>query len=83
LGLSDDAQPSIEVEEDANESVEVDEEDELSSDQIRANRKFNSIATIEALRLKPSSLSMYAGSSMKNGCYVDCETYTIFRLGIT
>jgi hypothetical protein len=43
--------------EDAQESLEVDEEDELSTDQIRVSRKVNSIATIEALRLKPSSLS--------------------------
>jgi hypothetical protein len=35
----------------------VDEEDELSADQIRASRKVNSIATIEVLHLKPSSLS--------------------------
>jgi hypothetical protein len=54
---SEDAQPSIDAEEDDNESVGVDEEDELSTDQIRATRKVNSIATIEALRLKPSSLS--------------------------
>jgi hypothetical protein len=53
---SEDAQPSIEAEEDAEESFEVDEEDELSTDQIRATRKVNSIATIEALWLKPSSL---------------------------
>jgi hypothetical protein len=46
---SEDAQPSIEAEEDAEESFEVDEEDELSTDQIRATRKVNSIATIEAL----------------------------------
>jgi hypothetical protein len=43
--------------EDAQESPEVDEEDELSTDQIWVSRKVNSIATIEALRLKPSSLS--------------------------
>jgi hypothetical protein len=54
---SEDAQPSIDAEEDDNESTGVDEEDELSTDQIRATRKVNSIATIEALRLKPSSLS--------------------------
>jgi hypothetical protein len=57
LDGSKDAQPSIEVEEDAHESVEVDEEDELSIDQIRAGGKVNSIATIEAIRLKPSLLS--------------------------
>jgi hypothetical protein len=34
----------------------VDDEDELSIDQIRASKKVNFIATIEALRLKPSSL---------------------------
>jgi hypothetical protein len=55
---SEDAQPSIDAEEDDDdESARVDEEDELSTDQIRATRKVNSIATIEALRLKPSSLS--------------------------
>jgi hypothetical protein len=54
---SEDAQPSIDVEEDNIESPRVDEEDELSTDQIRASNKINSIATIEALRLKPSSLS--------------------------
>jgi hypothetical protein len=54
---SKDAHLSIEAEEDVEESVEVDEEDELSTDQIWATRKVNSIATIEALRLKPSSLS--------------------------
>jgi hypothetical protein len=54
---SEDAQPSIDVEEDNDESTRVDEKDELSTDQIRANRKVNSIATIEALRLKLSSLS--------------------------
>jgi hypothetical protein len=43
--------------EDAQESPGVDEEDELSADQIRISRKVISIATIEALRLKPSSLS--------------------------
>jgi hypothetical protein len=55
--VGDDAQPSIEAMEDAQESPGVDEEDELSVDQIRVSRKVNSIATIEALRLKPSSLS--------------------------
>jgi hypothetical protein len=55
--VGDDAQPSIEAMEDAQESPGVDEEDELSADQIRVSRKVNSIATIEALRLKPSSLS--------------------------
>jgi hypothetical protein len=54
---SEDAQPSIDAEEDNIESPGVDEEDELSTDQIRASKKVNSIATIEALRLKPSSLS--------------------------
>jgi hypothetical protein len=55
--VGDDAQPSIEAMEDAQESPGVDEEDELSTDQIRVSRMVNSIATIEALRLKPSSLS--------------------------
>jgi hypothetical protein len=54
---SEDAQPSIDAEEDNDESTGVDEEEELSTDQIRANRKVNSIATIEDLRLKPSSFS--------------------------
>jgi hypothetical protein len=54
---SEDAQPSIDAEEDNIKSPRVDEEDELSTDQIRASKKVNSIATIEALRLKPSSLS--------------------------
>ena len=54
---SEDAQPSIDAEEDNIESPRVDEEDELSIDQIRASKKVNSIATIEALQLKPSSLS--------------------------
>jgi hypothetical protein len=54
---SEDAQPSNDVEEDNIESLRVDDEDELSTDQIRASKKVNSIATIEALRLKPSSLS--------------------------
>ena len=54
---SGDAQPSIDVEEDYIESPGVDDEDELSTNQIRASKKVNSIATIEALRLKPSSLS--------------------------
>ena len=53
----DDIQPSIESWEDANESDKMDKEDELSVEQIRASRKVNSIATIEALCLKPSSLS--------------------------
>ena len=57
LDGSKDVQPSIEDEEDANESVEVDEEDELSVDRIRASKKVNSIATVEALCLKSSSLS--------------------------
>jgi hypothetical protein len=52
---SEDVQPSINA--DNIESPRVDEEDELSIDQIRASKKVNSIATIEALRLKPSSLS--------------------------
>jgi hypothetical protein len=54
---SKDAQPSIDAEEDNMESPWVDDEDELSTDQIRASKKVNSITTIEALRLKPSSLS--------------------------
>jgi hypothetical protein len=54
---SKDAQPSIDAEEDNIESPWVDDEDELSTDQIRASKKVNSITTIEALRLKPSSLS--------------------------
>jgi hypothetical protein len=54
---SEDAQPSIDAEEDNIESPRVDDKDELSTDQIRASKKVNSIATIEALRLKPSSLS--------------------------
>jgi hypothetical protein len=53
---SEDAQPSIDAEEDNIESPRVDEEDELSTDQIRASNKINSIATIEALCLKLSSL---------------------------
>jgi hypothetical protein len=52
----EDAQPSIEAEKDANKSAKVDVEDELLADQIRATRKVNCIATIEALRLKPTSL---------------------------
>jgi hypothetical protein len=51
---SDDAQSSIESREDVDESGE---KDELSADQIQTSRKVNSIATIEALCLKPSSLS--------------------------
>jgi hypothetical protein len=54
---SEDAQPIIDAEEDNIESPRVDEEDDLSTNQIRATKKVNSIATIEALRLKPSSLS--------------------------
>jgi hypothetical protein len=54
---SEDAQPSIDAEEDNIESPGVDEEEKLSTDQIRATKKVNSIATIEALRLKPSLLS--------------------------
>jgi hypothetical protein len=54
---SEDAQPSIDAEEDNIESPRVDDEDQFSTDQIRASKKVNSIATIEALRLKPSSLS--------------------------
>jgi hypothetical protein len=53
---SEDAQPSIDAEEDNIESPRVDEEDELSTDQIRASNKINSVATIEALCLKLSSL---------------------------
>ena len=52
-----DAQPTIEAKEDANESAKMDIEDELSTNQIQAGMKVNSIATIEALCLKPSSLS--------------------------
>jgi hypothetical protein len=55
--VGDDAHLSIEAIEDAQESPGVDEEDELLADQIRVSRKVNSIATIEALRLKPSSFS--------------------------
>jgi hypothetical protein len=54
---SEDAQPSIDAEEDNIESLGVNDEDELSTDQIRASKKVNSIVTIEALRLKPSSIS--------------------------
>jgi hypothetical protein len=54
---SEDAQPSINTKEDNIEFLGVDEEDELSTDQIWATRKVNSIATIEALRFKSSSLS--------------------------
>jgi hypothetical protein len=57
LDGGEDAQPSIEADKDVDESAKVDEEEELSVDQIRANKKVNSIATIEALCLKPSSLS--------------------------
>jgi hypothetical protein len=57
LDASECAQPSIEADENADESAKVDEEDELSTDQIRASRKVNTSATIEALCLKPSSLS--------------------------
>jgi hypothetical protein len=57
LDVGDDAQPSIDAKENVDESAEVDEEDELSTDQIRVSRKVNSIATIEVLCLKPSSLS--------------------------
>ena len=53
---SEDAQPSIDAKEDIIESLGMDEEDELSTDQIQASNKVNSIATIEALYLKPSSL---------------------------
>jgi hypothetical protein len=53
----EDAQPSIEAEKDANKSAKVDVEDELLADQIRATRKVNCIATIEALHFKLSSLS--------------------------
>jgi hypothetical protein len=48
---SEDAQPSIDVEEDNIKSLGVDEEDELSTDQIRASKKVNSIATSLPLRL--------------------------------
>ena len=54
---NEDAQPSIEAEEDVDESVEVDVLDELLAVQIRATKKVNSIATIEALCLKSTSLS--------------------------
>jgi hypothetical protein len=54
---SEDAQPSIDAKEDNIESPRVDEEEELSNDQIRATKKVNSIATIEVLCLKPTSLS--------------------------
>jgi hypothetical protein len=54
---SEDVQPSIDAEEDNIESPRVDEEDELSTDEIRASNEVNSIATIEALRLKLSSIS--------------------------
>jgi hypothetical protein len=57
MDVGDDAQSSIGAGEDVEESTEVDEEDELLANQIRVSRKVNSIATIEALRLKPSSLS--------------------------
>jgi hypothetical protein len=57
LDGSEGAQPSIEAEEDVDESAEVDEEDELSTDQIQASKKINSIVALEALCLKPSSLS--------------------------
>jgi hypothetical protein len=57
LDGGEDVQPSIEAKEDANESSEVDEEDELLADQIQASRKVDSIGTIEALRMKPSSFS--------------------------
>ena len=53
----EDAQRSIEAKEDADESFEVDLKDGFSADQIRATRKVNSIATIEALYLKSISLS--------------------------
>ena len=55
--VGNDAQLSIEAMEDAQESSKVDEEDELSANQTHISKKVNSIATIEALRLKPSSLS--------------------------
>jgi hypothetical protein len=58
LDRSEDAQPSIEAEEDADKFTEVDEEDELSANQIRATKKVNSIATIEALHLKPSPVPL-------------------------
>ena len=53
----EDAQSSINIEEDNIDSHGVEEEDELLADQIRATKKVNSIATIEALRFKLSSLS--------------------------
>ena len=54
---SKDAQPSINTEEDNIKSPRVEVEDELLADQIWATRKVNSIATIEALRFKLSSVS--------------------------
>jgi hypothetical protein len=57
MDVSDKIQLGIECGENANESDEMDEEDELSADQIQASKKVNSIATIEVLCLKPSSLS--------------------------
>jgi hypothetical protein len=57
VDVGDDAQPSIKAGDDANELVEVDEDDELSANQIQVSKKVNSIATIEAVRLRPSSLS--------------------------
>jgi hypothetical protein len=80
---SEDAQPSIDAEEDDDESVGMDEEDELSTDQIRATRKVNSIATIEALRLKPSSLSRMQGPLCRMVAMPIVEAYTILRLGIS
>jgi hypothetical protein len=53
----DDDQPRIDTEEDFEEINELDEEDAFSAYQIRASKKVNSIATIEALHLKPISLS--------------------------
>jgi hypothetical protein len=51
-----DIQLSIEAEEDVEESAKLDKEDDLSTDQIRASKKVNSIATIESLHLKLSLL---------------------------
>ena len=57
MDRSEDVQLSIDNEEDNIESPRVDEEDEFSTDQILAPKKVDSIAIMEALCLKPSSLS--------------------------
>jgi hypothetical protein len=54
---NEDVQSSVEAMEDAKNSAKLDEEDDLSTDQIRASKKVNSIATIEVLCLNPSLLS--------------------------